>query len=252
MNKNKTAWITGAGKGIGKALAKQLVKEGWTVAASSRTNQDLTNLRQECPPDSIYIFPLDVTDEAATRKTFNSIENQLGEIHLAIFNAGTHIPVTVKNFSTDAIRRTVEVNLMGTVHGLGQAIPKFIERQTGHIVVVSSLAGYRGLPTSSGYGATKAALINMCEALKPELDEFNVTLSLVCPGFIKTPLTDKNTFPMPFIISAESAASIIIKNLNKRRYNIAFPTTIMWIMKIVRILPNRLLFFLTRNLINKS
>ena len=141
---------------------------------------------------------------------------------------------------------------MGTVHGLGQVIPQFIKRQRGHIVVVSSLAGYRGLPTSSGYGATKAALINMCEALKPELEKFNVTLTLVCPGFVKTPLTDKNTFPMPFIISAELAASIIIKKLNKRSFEIAFPVTLTCAMKIVRVVPNWLLFFLTRNLINKS
>ncbi len=252
MHKGKTAWITGAGKGIGRALAKQLAQEGWTVAVSSRTDQDLKNLRRECPAESIRIFTLDVTDEAATKMVFDSIEEQMGEINLAVFNAGTHIPVTVKAFSIDAIRRTVEVNLMGTVHGLGQVIPKFIKRQTGHIVVISSLAGYRGLPTSSGYGATKAALINMCEALKPELEIFNVSLSLVCPGFVKTPLTDKNTFPMPFIISAELAASIIIKKLNKRPFEIAFPLTMMLAMKIVRILPNKLLFFLTRKLINKS
>ena len=251
MHNKETAWVTGAGKGLGRAIAKSLAEAGWIVAASSRTQQDLEKLSKECPPNSIHIFPLDVTDETKTKITFKNIETKLGKLDLAIFNAGTHIPVSVDNFSTEAIKNTIEVNLLGVVYGLGQVIPRFTEQRKGHIVVVSSLAGYRGIPTSSGYGATKAALINMCESLKPELEIYNVKLSLISPGFVATPLTDKNTFPMPFIISAELAATIILRKLKKGTFEIAFPFPMVILMKLFRILPNWLLFLVTRRLIKK-
>ena len=251
MQNKKTVWVTGAGKGLGRAIAKSLAEAGWIVAASSRTKQDLENLSKECPPNSIQIFPLDVTNETQTKSTFENIKTKLGKLDLAVFNAGTHIPVSVANFSTEAIKTTIEVNLLGVVYGLGQVIPLFTEQRKGHIAIVSSLAGYRGIPTSSGYGATKAALINMCESLKPELQTYNVKLSLINPGFVATPLTDKNTFPMPFIISAKTAATIILRKLEKGPFEIAFPFPMVILMKLFRILPNRLLFVVTRRLIKK-
>ena len=247
-SETKIAWITGAGKGIGRAVARQLALEGWTVAASARTAEDLASLAAECPPGSVHAFPLDVTDLATTKTTVQLIEKQLGEIALAILNAGTHRPMTAEEFSVDTFRQLVETNLMGTVNGLGQIIPRLIERKRGHIAVVASVAGYRGLPTAAAYGATKAGLINMCEALKPELDRNGVRLTLINPGFVETPLTDKNDFPMPYLMKVEDAADRIIRGLRRTSFEIAFPWRFAFLMKILRLLPDRVFFLLTRRL----
>jgi len=240
------AWVTGAGKGIGKEITLQLINEGWLVAASSRSNDDLQQLLKICPPKTLFIYPLDITDLKKTKFTIEKIETTHGKISLAILNAGTFQPISIENFSVNTFRLLVETNLMGTVNGLAQIIPRFIKRKNGQIVVVSSLSGYRGLPTSSAYGATKAALINMCESLKPELDLHNIHLTLVNPGFVKTPLTDKNTFYMPFLLSAREAAALIISGVKKKKFEVTFPFGFSIFMKLLRILPYRIYFFLTQ------
>jgi len=245
----RVAWITGAGKGIGRALAKRLSEEGWTVAASARTEQDLSSLAAECPPGRVHAFPLDVTDQELTEAAVNDIETRLGEIDLAVLNAGTHIPVTVDDFSAEPFRRLVETNLMGTVNCLAQLIPRFVARGCGNIAVVASVAGYRGLPTSAAYGATKAALINMCEALKPDLDRRGVRLTIINPGFVETPLTDRNDFPMPFLIPVEEAVDHIMRGLKGSAFETAFPWRFALLMKLLRILPDRLFFSVTRRMI---
>ena len=247
----KVAWVTGAGKGIGRTLARRLAQEGWTVAASARTVEDLASLAAECPPGRIHEFPLDVTDLAQTRATANDIERQLGELDLAVLNAGTHTPMAAEQFSVETFRRLVETNLMGTANGLEQIIPKLIERKSGHIAVVASLAGYRGLPTAAGYGATKAGLINMCEALKPELERHGVRLTLINPGFVETPLTDRNEFPMPYLMPVEKAADRIMRGLRRDDFEVTFPWRFATVMKLLRLLPDRLFFLLTRRMIGK-
>lgn len=246
---SRRAWITGAGKGIGRAVARRLAGDGWTVAASARTEADLTSLREECPAGSILIFPLDVTDLEATERTVAEIETALGGLDLAIFNAGTHAPMPAAEFSLEIVRKLVEVNLMGTANGLAQVVPRFIARRSGHIAVVASVAGYRGLPTASAYGATKAALINMCEALKPDLERHGVRLSLINPGFVETPLTDKNDFPMPFLIPVEQAAESIVKGLGRGGFEIIFPWRMAFLMKLLRLMPDRLYFALARRML---
>ena len=247
----RVAWITGAGQGIGRALARRLAAAGWTVAVSARTEADLMSLCKECPSGSIYSFPLDVTDLSLTDKTLKAIERQLGELDLVILNAGTHLPLPAEKFSAERFRQLVEVNLMGTVHGLDRIMPCFIERRRGQIAVVASLAGYRGLPTASAYGATKAGLINMCESLRPELARSNVRLTLINPGFVETPLTAKNDFPMPYLIPVEQAVDSIMKGLDKDSFEIAFPWRFAFLMRLLRILPDRLFFTLTRRMIEK-
>jgi short-subunit dehydrogenase len=245
----KTVWITGAGKGIGRALALTMAADGWQVAASARTTDDLTSLADESGTGRIHAFPLDITNAEANAETLAEISRQMGPLDLAVLNAGTHQPMSADTFSIETVRKLVETNLMGTVNGLAALLPVFRERRAGHIAVVASVAGYRGLPTSAGYGATKAALINMCEALKPELDREGVSLSLVNPGFVETPLTDKNEFPMPFLITAEEAAAALYKGLQKGKFEIVFPRRFAFLMKLVRLLPNRLLFSLTSRMV---
>jgi len=250
----RIAWITGASKGIGQAVARELAAEGWTVAASARDAAALEALVAEANglPGAIHAYPLDITSEAAARDCVARIERELGAINLAILNAGTHEPVDGSAFAVAPFKRLVDVNLMGTAHCLAPVIERFVGRRAGRIAVVASVAGYRGLPTASAYGATKAALINMCEALRVELDRHGVVLSVVTPGFVRTPLTDRNPFPMPFLMEPEDAAHRIVQGLAGRRFEIAFPWRFATIMKLLRLLPYPLFFAATRNLVPKD
>ncbi len=248
-NDHAVAWVTGAGKGIGRYLALRLAAEGWPVAASARTEEDLANLEAACPSRRITGFPLDVTDAARTEEVVARIEAHMGPLDLVVLNAGTHAAMPVTEFSTATFRHLVDTNLMGTVHGLEAIIPRLIARKAGRITVVASLAGYRGLPTAAAYGATKAALINMCEALRPELDKHGVVLQLINPGFVKTPLTDKNKFSMPFLMPVEDAVEAIMRGLRGKTFEIAFPGRFAFLMKILRCLPDWLFFALTARMI---
>lgn len=248
---HNVAWVTGAGKGIGRALSKRLAEDGWTVAVSARTEDDLSSLAAECAPGRIHVFPLDVADQSLTESIFKLIESRLGLPDLTVLNAGTHTPLPAEKFAVAPFRRLVETNLMGPVNGLAQIIPRFIERGGGHIAVVASVAGYRGLPTAAAYGATKAGVINMCEALKPELDRHGVRLTLINPGFVETPLTDKNDFPMPLLISVDAAVDHIMRGLDGAAFEVAFPWRFAFLMKLLRIIPDRLFFALTRRMVRE-
>ena len=138
---------------------------------------------------------------------------------------------------------------MGVVNALSEIIPKFVSAGEGHVAIVASLAGYRGLPSASGYGASKAALINMCESLRPELMKYNVRLTLINPGFVETPLTDKNDFEMPFIITAKDAAERIFREIEDCKFEIVFPKRFAFIMKALRLMPYRVFFSITKKLI---
>lgn len=246
---HRIAWVTGAGKGIGRQLALRLAEEGWIVAASSRTEADLKDLEAACPSHLIRGFPLDVTQAADTEEVVQKIETALGPLDLVVLNAGTHLPMPASEFSTAIFRRLVDTNLMGTVHGLSTIIPPMIARKSGRILVVASLAGYRGLPTAAAYGATKAALINMCEALRPELGKKGVVLQLINPGFVKTPLTDKNKFSMPYLMPVEAAVEAIMRGLRSEKFEIAFPGRFAFLMKVLRCLPDPIFFTLTTRMI---
>ena len=246
---HRIAWVTGAGKGIGRQLALRLAEEGWIVAASSRTEADLKDLEAACPSHLIRGFPLDVTQAADTEEVVQQIETALGPLDLVVLNAGTHLPMPASEFSTAIFRRLVDTNLMGTVHGLSTIIPPMIARKSGRILVVASLAGYRGLPTAAAYGATKAALINMCEALRPELGKKGVVLQLINPGFVKTPLTDKNKFSMPYLMPVEAAVEAIMRGLRSEKFEIAFPGRFAFLMKVLRCLPDPIFFTLTTRMI---
>jgi short-subunit dehydrogenase len=237
----ETTWITGASYGIGRALALELVARGRPVVASARSADKLGDLAAEVGP-LIAAQPLDVTDHAAVLAAVAAIEAAHGPIGTAVLNAGSHRPVHARDFKAAELRELMDLNVMGTAACLEALIPRMVARGRGRIAVVASVAGYRGLPTSAYYGATKAALINMTESLKFDLDKTGVRLQLVDPGFVKTPLTDKNDFPMPFLVSAETAARKIADGLERGRFEIAFPAAFVAIMKLLRILPYPLYF----------
>ena len=248
------AWITGASSGLGHALARRMAAGGWHVAASARSAGPLAELAKstENLPGEIRPFPLDVTDPAAVTATVASIEQALGPIDQAVLNAGTHRPVRAAALSAAAFRELAELNLMGTVHCLEALLPGMIARRGGRIAVVASVAGYRGLPTSAAYGMTKAGLINMAEALKPELDGYGVSLQLVNPGFVRTPLTDKNPFPMPFLMEVEDAAEALYRGLGSARFEVIFPRRLAYLLKVLRCLPAPLAFAVTRRLVPEA
>jgi len=248
------AWITGASSGLGRALALRMAADGWRVAASARGAEALAELAQSAQGmnGEIHAYPLDVTQPDAVAASVAAIDRELGPIDQAVLNAGTHQPLLARDFTAKAFRSLIELNLMGTVHCLAAVLPGMIARRGGRIAVVASVAGYRGLPTSAAYGMTKAGLINMAEALKPELDGYGVRLQLVNPGFVRTPLTDKNPFPMPFLMEPEVAAEAFYRGLRSERFEIVFPRRLAYLLKLLRLLPAPLAFAVTRRLVPVS
>jgi len=242
------AWVVGGSTGIGRDLVLELVRRGTHVAVSARNAEALETLRADTAdlPGTVTALPLDVSDRRATKTAYDDAVAALSTIDLCVSCAGTHIPFGAADFAADKFRTLVEVNLMGTVHVLEAVMPDMIARRGGHIAVVSSVAGYRGLPRASGYGATKAALINMCEALKFDLDRAGVKLQLVDPGFVETPLTDKNDFKMPFLMKSDAAARQFYQGLLSNRFEITFPKRFTWQLKILRCLPYAAYFAMVR------
>ena len=247
---SKTGWIVGGGKGIGRAVAEKLARDGWTIAVSARSEDDLASL-QALYPSQVFPFPLDVADPQAVQATASQVLEKLGKLDLAFLNAGTYKRDSAGSFRSDVFSNMVETNLLGVAYCLEAVMPKMIERRTGRILVTSSVAGFTGLPGSIGYGATKAALINMCEALYPELRRYGVHLSVVNPGFVDTPLTKKNDFPMPFIISDKEAADYIVRGIDTKRFEIAFPLAMVLLVKTLAVLPAPLSLLIKSKMLRK-
>ena len=250
MSENqKKIWITGASTGIGKAAAEKFSKEGWKVAISARRAELLKNIAQD---NNIFDYPLDVTDEKKVGEVFKKILEDFKNIDLCIFGAGTYEPKLEKEISQEQIRKTMEVNFFGVVNCIKAVEEYFKNIKNGHISIVSSIAGYRGLPNSSGYGPSKAALSNLAESLYFDFKKHNVRISLISPGFIKTPMTDKNKFRMPFIKSPEFAANKIYNGLVKSNaFEITFRKQLTTIFKFFRILPNKIYLFLIKKLVKR-
>ncbi len=243
-------WITGASSGIGEALALRLARDGRQIAISARNADALAAIARGAG-NSMHDFALDVTDAAACARTVHAIEAAHGAIDLAILNAGTHAPMSADDFSVATARSLVEINLMGTINCLAPLLASMRVRGRGHIAIVASVAGYGGLPTAAAYGATKAALINMVEALKPDCDRLGIKLQLVNPGFVKTPLTDKNAFPMPFLLPVEKAVDGFVAGLASDRFEIVFPRRFALLLKLLNMLPYRAYFAVVRRMTGK-
>ncbi len=238
----KIAWVTGASTGIGAATAKHLAQEGWTVIATARSTDKLEKLAEECGrlPGVIMPYAGDVTDLARMKDIISQVEKNIGVIHLAILNAGTYKADPLPVFSAASFSEQVNVNLIGVANCVEALRDTMIANRAGHIAIVASVAGYRGLPRSLSYGPTKAALINMAEALAIEGRAFNIKVQVINPGFIRTPLTDKNDFPMPFLMEVEDAAACIVRGLKSSRFEISFPMIFSVLLKVIGILPPRL------------
>lgn len=243
----RTAWITGASSGIGRELAIALAERGVTVAASARSTDKLAELARTYK--GIAPLPFDVMDAAAAAEAASSIAGTLGPIDLAVFNAGIWEPMSARDYSAATAAHSMAVNYIGIANCLEVALPPMLERNGGHIALMSSLAGYRGHARTAAYSPSKAAVISLAECLRCSLAGSGITISLINPGFVATPLSAVNRFKMPFMLPVEDAVQRIIRGLERRKYEIAFPWQLVGLMKLGRILPNEAYFWFARNIL---
>ena len=248
----QTAWVTGASSGIGRELALQLATKNIKVFASARRTNKLKILSSL--NDNIYPISMDVSQINDVRKKTNFFLEDDNLPDLIILNAGVSKLFTIDKIeeSYQEIVRSMDVNYFGVINCLAVLLPSMIKRKRGHIAVMASVAGYRGLPNSLAYSPTKAALINLVEILRTELTPIGITVSVINPGFVDTDATRINKFRMPKMVSVEYAAEKILRDLKKLKYEVAFPFGFTFFIKFLRILPNSLYFFIIRRLIWKK
>lgn len=250
MENKKTIWIIGASTGIGKSLALFMHYLGYKVVISARSADKLDEIAKSDPINLIPI-PIDVTKFETVEAAFEKTKTAVGQIDYAVICAGSYIRDNPYKFDRKAYEETFNLNVMGTVNCLQVLVPEMLERNAGTIGIVSSVAGINGLPMAAAYGGSKAALINMAESLAPALKRKGVDLKLINPGFVATPLTDKNNFPMPFLISAEESARIIYKGLMSKKFEIIYPWKMAFLMKFIKALPYFIKFKLTSMVLKK-
>jgi NAD(P)-dependent dehydrogenase (short-subunit alcohol dehydrogenase family) len=231
----KVAWVVGGSSGIGAAVARELVSRGATVAVSARRTDQL----HDVAGGDMLVLPADVTDAACVAVAAARVRDELGPIDLAVLSAGYWKQMDPADWDTDLFDRHVRVNLTGMSNAIAAVLPGMLQRRTGTIAGIASVAGYRGLAGAEAYGATKAAQINLLESLRIHLARTGVRVTTVCPGFVRTDLTAGNHFPMPFIIEASQAARSICDGLERDRGEIVFPARMALLMKAARIVPVR-------------
>lgn len=235
----KSVWLVGASSGIGQATAHALHQAGARVFVSAR-NADALQAFTASHPGATAV-PLDVSDRQAVDAAAHTVLAS-GPLDLMLFCAGYYKALRATDFSLDEMLQHNQVNYVGAVQVLGAVLPGMLARKSGHVSLISSVAGYRGLPKSLAYGPTKAALINLAETLYVDLQDSHVGVSLVCPGFVETPLTAQNEFTMPGLIKPEQAALAILKGWGQGQFEIHFPKRFTLWMKALALLPARLYF----------
>lgn len=232
-------WITGASSGIGRHLALKLAGAGYMVVATARRADELQALAGEAAAlaGRIVVKPGDVTQAEEMERICAEIGAEEGALVLAILNAGVYLPVAGEWMQVKRFTKSFDVNLKGVVNALVPAVDLMKQAGRGQIAIVSSVAGHGGLPTSAAYGATKAALTNLAESLKFDLDKMNIRLQIVHPGFVDTPATKNNPFPMPALMDVEDAADRIVSGLGRGGFEITFPRRFTYFVKLLRLLP---------------
>jgi len=229
--------ITGAGSGLGRQLALTLASEGAAIAAVDLKPEPLTALAAALPNQRVAWAVGDVTDRTALRPAVQQLSEKLGPIDLLIANAGIGIETPALAFRGEDFEAQVRVNLIGVANSIEAVLPGMISRQRGHLVAISSLASYRGLPKMAGYCASKAGVNSLMEALRFELKPHGIAVTTVCPGWIRTPLTANIDVPQPYLMEVEYAAQQIVEAIRRRRPYFAFPRRAAWLVRLLRWLP---------------
>ena len=232
----KVAWVIGGSSGIGAAVARELICRGATVAVSARRKEQL----QDVACGDMLVLPADVTDAASLAAAATRVRQELGPIDLTVLSAGYWKQMDPADWDTDVFDQHIRVNLTGMSNAIAAVLPAMLQRRSGTIAGIASVAGYRGLAGAEAYGATKAAQINLLESLRVHIARTGVHVTTICPGFVRTDLTAGNPFPMPFIIEADQAARSICDGLERERTEIAFPTPMALLMKTARFVPVRI------------
>ncbi|MBM3637112.1 MAG: SDR family NAD(P)-dependent oxidoreductase [Alphaproteobacteria bacterium] len=242
------AWVTGASSGIGRGTALELTRRGFRVLATARSKEALDTLVSEASSlkGSIIARTVDVTDAALQKQVVDEVEASEGPIVLAFLNAGIYWPMRAHPFDAASFKKIFDVNVGGVVNGLEVIFDRMAARGRGQIAINASVAGYIGLPRAAAYSSSKAALIVMAESLKIETDALGITLQIVNPGFVKTPLTDKNDHPMPFLMELVDASRVICNGFARGGFEITFPWQLSRILKFLRLLPYEAYFSLIR------
>jgi short-subunit dehydrogenase len=229
----KVAWVVGASSGIGAAVARELRARGTVVAISARREGEL----DEVAADTMLAVPADVTDPASLSAAASRIRDELGPIDLAVLSAGFWQQMSASDWDTATFDQHVRVNLIGMSNAIAAVLPDMRARRSGVIAGIASVAGYRGLAGAEAYGATKAGQINLLEALRINVAGDGVRVVTICPGFVRTELTARNAFPMPFMIDADAAGRAICGGLERERTELIFPVRMAILMKAARLVP---------------
>jgi NAD(P)-dependent dehydrogenase (short-subunit alcohol dehydrogenase family) len=238
--RDKVVWVSGASSGIGAALVHTLLQSGAKVALSARKQAALDTVANG--HENAFVVTCDTTDAASVQAAADAIAAHFGRLDLVIVNAGNHTPMRAFELDTAKARSLIDTNLTGSVNTVAAALTRLDKH--GGIAIVGSVAGFGGLPTGLIYGATKAALINFAETLYLDLVPRGQSVYLINPGFVKTPLTDKNPFKMPALISAQQAADDIVAGIEAGKFEIDFPRRFTGVVKLINWLPYRWYFWL--------
>jgi short-subunit dehydrogenase len=236
----RVAVVTGASSGIGWSLARVLAQEGYKIGLIARRPEPLEALGQEIRTagGTAATATADVGERAQTQAAFAKIRDALGPADLVVANAGVGMPTLLDPVNIDHVEQMIRINVMGVIYTIEAALPDMLRRGSGHLAAVSSLAAYKGLPGESAYCASKAAVSSYLEGLRIHLRERGIVVTTICPGFVKTPMTEINNFHMPFLLDADTAARRIVNALRRRRKVYNFPWQASLLMKLTRWLPD--------------
>lgn len=236
---NRRVWITGASSGIGRSLAEELSRAGAKLAVSGRHHERLKDVKAACSGE-VRTLPFDAADREANHIAVQALETDWGGVDTVILNAGICEYIDLPTFDAASVKRVMDVNFMGIVYGIEAALPLLRKGNSPHLVGMSSTVAYTGLPRAEAYGASKAAIRHLLQALRVDVRAEQIDVSIICPGFVQTPLTDRNDFPMPMRISAEASAQRIRKGLERRSHEIRYPTLFALMLRTLAVLPSRL------------
>lgn len=239
-------WIIGASSGIGEACAKVLFQAGAKVALSSRRAERLTALAHK---RDALVLPLDVTQQEQVASAYQTLLQNWGGLDLMLFVSGVYTPLRADNFDFEVAQKTIDANLLGPMRAVATVLPEMLKQHSGHIAIVGSVAGYSGLPKALAYGPSKAGIINFCETLYYDLLPQGVSVHMISPGFVATEATAQNDFEMPALITADEAASEILKGIQAGEFDIHFPKRFSGFLKFLRILPYPIYFWIVRRFV---
>ncbi|MBU3613401.1 SDR family NAD(P)-dependent oxidoreductase [Polynucleobacter sp. Latsch14-2] len=245
----KCVWVIGASSGIGQACATALFAAGAKVAISGRRAEQLKQLANNAPGERVLTLPVDVTNASQITQAHQQILECWGKLDLLLFVSGMYAPMRANELDMTLVEKTINTNLLGPMRAVAAVLPAMLKKHEGHIAIVGSVAGYSGLPKALAYGPSKAGIINFCETLYYDLLPQGVSVHMISPGFVATEATAQNDFEMPALMTPEQAAKEILQGIKDGEFDIHFPKRFSGFLKLLRILPYPLYFWIVRRFV---